>query len=113
MDSDISETCQACCWIHRRHFTGEYTLKHTQGGSRGMTKGRERGRGGTGGGENRGDFHYSFKNQQTVSPPLFRSLGNRQHVELRISRQLLAGSAWLHPNWNTVTIKPHTHTHRH
>lgn len=27
--SAISTACQACCWIHGRHFTGEYTFKHT------------------------------------------------------------------------------------
>lgn len=60
------------------------------------------------------EFQSSCKNQQMLSPPPPLSLprGNRQHVELRISRQLLTGSAWLRTNWNTITAQSHTHRNR-
>lgn len=58
------------------------------------------------------EFQSSCENQQTLSPPLSFSLSNRQHVELRISRQLLTSSAWPPTNWNTITVKSHTHRNR-
>lgn len=100
--SAISEACQACHWIHGRHFTGEYTLKHTQREVAGECQRWERRKA-----KPERESYYLCTNQQTISPPPSLSLcfGNRQRVGLRISWLRLAISAWLPTDWNTIKVK--------
>lgn len=63
--SAISEACQACHWIHGRHFTGEYTLKHTQREVAGECQRWERRKAKLG-----RESYYLCTNRQTISPPL-------------------------------------------